>query len=29
MSLHDAAEIDQREVLDSPARARSGPLVSE
>jgi hypothetical protein len=29
MSLHDAAEIDQREVLDSPAPERSGPPGSE
>ena len=29
MSLHDAAEIDQREVLDSPAPERSGLPGSE
>jgi hypothetical protein len=29
MALHDAAEIDQREVLDSPSPERSGTPVSE
>jgi hypothetical protein len=29
MSLHDAAEIDQREVLDSPSLEKSGTPVSE
>jgi hypothetical protein len=29
MALHDAAEIDQREVLDSPSPEKSGTPVSE
>ena len=29
MALHDAAEIDQREVLDSPSPEKSGSRVAE